>query len=103
MPPGVLLTIFSHLAPTDLLRVSQTHSSLHQTAFDPTLWRHLHPVRWACGHVKFFMPPTFALMALDNSQSEEGVMTQDAVIENDFVKELMSVEGQVNANLRGKK
>lgn len=49
------------------------------------------------------MPPTFALMALDNSQSEEEVMTQDAVIENDFVKELMSVEGQVNANLRGKK
>ena len=35
----------------------------------------------------------------------EGVMmvTQDTVMENDVVKELMSVEGRVNANLRGRK
>ena len=34
---------------------------------------------------------------------EEVMAIHDAVIENDAVKELMSVEGNVNANLRGKK
>ena len=39
----------------------------------------------------------------EGGEGREGVMTQDAVIQNDIVKELMSVEGQVNANLRMKK
>ena len=34
---------------------------------------------------------------------EEVTAVHDAVLENDAVKELMSVEGSVNANLRGKK
>lgn len=103
MPPEVLLTIFAHLPPRDLLRVSRTHSSLHQLTFDPSLWVHLHPVRWASGHLNFFAPPAFTLMSMGDGEEGEGAMIQDAVIENDLVKELMSVEGQVNANLRGKK
>ena len=43
-------------------------------------------------------------MAMGGEGGEEEVMAvHDAVIENDAVKELMSVEGKVNANLRGKK
>jgi F-box/leucine-rich repeat protein 5 len=106
LPPEVLLVVLRHLGPRDLLRLSITHPSLQPLTFDPSLWTHLHPVRWACGHWEFFSPPAFTLMAMGDGGGggEEEVMAiHDAVIENDAVKELMSVEGNVNANLRGKK
>ena len=64
--------------------------------------------------MEFFAPPAFTLTSMrgggeggDGEEGESGeegvVMSYDAVIENDVVKELMSVEGQVNANLRGNK
>ena len=106
LPPEVLLVVLRHLGPRDLLRLSIIHPSLQPLTFDPSLWTHLHPVRWACGHWEFFSPPAFTLMAMGDGGGggEEEVMAiHDAVIENDAVKELMSVEGNVNANLRGKK
>ena len=80
-------------------------------AFDPSLWVHLHPIRWANGHLNFFTPTNFSLLSSerydressDDSKEEGIMMIHDAVIENDIVKELMSVEGKVNANLRGKR
>ena len=39
----------------------------------------------------------------DGGSGEDVMRIQDEVMENDVVKELMSVEGQVNANLRGKR
>ena len=104
--------IFSHLGPRDLLRLSRTHSSLRRVTFDPSLWAHLHPIRWANGHLDFFPPPPFTSFLSEGGEEwggggegEEGeraMMIHDAVTENDVVKELMSVEGKVNANLRGK-
>ena len=81
MPPEVLLTIFAHLGPRDLLRLSQIHSSLHQMAFDPSLWVHLHPIRWANGHLNFFTPTNFSLLSSErydressDDSKEEGIM-----------------------------
>ena len=99
LPPELLLTIFSHLSPRDLCNLSLVHPKLHPLTFDPSLWQHLHPIRWANGHLQFFPPPSFTL----EGGEEEGRLSQDAVLENDVLKELMSVEGRVNANLRGRK
>ena len=101
LPPEVLLIVLRHLSPPDLLRTSQTNSALHRLTFEPSLWVHLHPVRWACGHWQFFSPLEFTLGGCVSG--EEVTAVHDAVLENDAVKELMSVEGSVNANLRGKK
>lgn len=87
LPPEVLIKIFSYLSPADLCHLSQSHTSLRGVAFDGSLWRHLHPVRWANGNVCFFRPP-------------HGDPSHDACVENNMAKQLMSVEGRVNANLR---
>ena len=56
LPPEVLLKIFSYLSPQDLLRLASLHSKLDKTAFDGSLWHHLHPVAWAKGQRKLNAP-----------------------------------------------
>ena len=90
LPPEILLKIFSYLSPTDLCCMSQLHSSLHTLAFDGSLWQHLHPVRWVHGNRQFFFPPSF----------EQEELSHDLILENNISKQLLSVEGTVNANLR---
>eukprot|EP00731_Ephydatia_muelleri_P001250 Em0001g1250a len=87
LPPEVLVKIFSYLSPVDLCHLSQSHTSLRGVAFNGSLWQHLHPVRWANENIRFFRPPC-------------GDPSYDAYLENSTAKQLMSVEGRVNANLR---
>lgn len=89
----------SYLSPTHLLRLSQLHSILNAVALDGTLWQHLHPVRWARGHFQFFSPLSMAVCR--EEEQGEGPISHDLVLENDIAKELLSVDGGVNANLRG--
>lgn len=57
LPPELLLQVLSYLSPRDLLRLAPLHSALCRLTQDPSLWQHLHPVRWAVGHWEFFRPP----------------------------------------------
>ena len=93
LPPEVLLNILSYLSPTELLSLAHLHSKLNTLAFDGSLWQHIHPVRWAQGHREFYQP----LVAGVEGEEEEGAC-HDAVLENDVIKELLSVGGKVNAN-----
>ena len=57
LPPEVILQILSYLSPQELLSLVPLHSMLYHLTRDPSLWLHLHPVRWNAGHWKFFRPP----------------------------------------------
>ncbi len=57
LPPEVLLHILSYLSPQELISLVPLHSMLYHLMRDPSLWLHLHPVRWNAGHWKFFKPP----------------------------------------------
>lgn len=94
LPPEVLLNILSYLSPAELLSLAHLHSKLNTLAFDGSLWQHLHPVRWAEGHREFYQP----LVVWGTGREEEGGACHDAVLENDVIKELLSVGGKVNAN-----
>ena len=94
LPPEVLLTILSYLSPSELLSLSHLHSKLNALAFDGSLWQHLHPVRWAQGHKEFYQP----LVVWGDEGGGGGGACQDAILENDVIKELLSVGGKVNAN-----
>ncbi len=59
-------------------------------------------MRWARGHLKFFKPLSLAVCP-EGEGKEEGKgegLSQDMVLDNDIAKELLSVDGGVNANLR---
>ena len=65
-------------------------------------------MRWARGHLEFFSPPAFTLMSSSMGGgggwgNDVTATVHDAMVENDVAKELMSVGGQVNANLCGSK
>ena len=94
LPPEVLLSILSYLSPSQLLSLSHLHSKLNALAFDGSLWQHLHPVRWAQGHKEFYQP----LVVWGRKGDGGGGVCQDAIVENDVIKELLSVGGKVNAN-----
>ena len=96
LPPEVLLTILSYLSPSELLSLSHLHSKLNALAFDGSLWQHLHPVRWAQGHKEFYQP--LVMWGDDGDGGGGGGACQDAILENDVIKELLSVGGKVNAN-----
>ncbi|XP_029110507.1 F-box/LRR-repeat protein 5 isoform X2 [Scleropages formosus] len=49
LPPEVLLKLFHYLSPEDLSRCAQVCSSWSRLTKTGSLWRHLHPVRWARG------------------------------------------------------
>ncbi|XP_039607447.1 F-box/LRR-repeat protein 5 [Polypterus senegalus] len=49
LPPETLLKIFSYLNPDDLCQCSQVCTDWSVIAKTGSLWRHLHPVRWARG------------------------------------------------------
>ena len=97
LPPEVLLTILSYLSPLELLSLSHLHSKLNALAFDGSLWQHLHPVRWAKGHKEFYQPLVVWGEKGDGGGGGGGAC-QDAILENDVIKELLSVGGKVNAN-----
>ena len=97
LPPEVLLSILSYLSPSQLLSLSHLHSKLNALAFDGSLWQHLHPVRWAQGHKEFYQPLVVWGEEGDGGGGGGGAC-QDAIVENDVIKELLSVGGKVNAN-----
>ena len=88
LPPEILLRVLSYLSPSELFSLSHLHSSLHTLTFDGSLWTHLHPVRWVHAQRTFYRPMDL-----------ECELSQDCVVENDMMKELLSVEGRVNANM----
>ena len=96
LPPEVLLTILSYLSPSELLSLSLLHSKLNALVFDGSLWQHLHPVRWAQGHKEFYQP--LVVWGEEGGGEGGGGACQDAILENDVIKELLSVGGKVNAN-----
>ena len=99
LPPEVLLSILSYLSPSELLSLSHLHSKLNALAFDGSLWQHLHPVRWAQGHKEFYQPlVVWGEEGDGGGGGGGGGACQDAILENDVIKELLSVGGKVNAN-----
>ncbi|MGH0154482.1 UNVERIFIED_CONTAM: hypothetical protein FKN15_054017 [Acipenser sinensis] len=49
LPPEVILKVFRYLSPVELCRCSQVCTDWSVLAKTGSLWKHLHPVRWARG------------------------------------------------------
>lgn len=49
LPQELLLDVFSYLMPNDLANCARICREWNDLAYDPSLWREVHPVEWAQG------------------------------------------------------